>query len=192
MGVLGFRRRQDRGKRAEPQDPGASRFEAMFHEHYGFVHRCARRYGLNPTQADDAAQEVFMIAHRRFGEFDERRPRPFLRGVAWRVAANLRRHAKVRDRHAAPIPVESVEAGHGSDARCHANEQAALVSACLASMPALRSEVFELLVVEGMPAKEVADALELSTHAVYRHVRAAKATLAQAIETQRLPGEVVA
>lgn len=159
----------------------ASAFRGFFMRHHGFVRRCVRRFGLADAQADDAVQEVFMVVHRRERDFDHDSPRPFLRGVAWRVCANLSRHQRVRDGRGADVAVEAVQGDDESDRRVLERERARMVRGCLNQMEPMRSEAFQLLVVEGMPATEVASALHISTHAVYRHVRAAKAALGAAI-----------
>jgi len=163
-------------------------FRAFFLEHHGFVRRCTLRFGLRDEQADDAVQEVFLVAHRRLDDFDLGAPCPFLRGVAWRVCANLRRRQAVRDRRGADVPVETVEGGEESDERVLKRERARLVRACLGQMDRTRSEAFEMMVVEGMAATDVARALAISTHAVYRHVRAAKAAVGAAIKQHERGG----
>ncbi len=168
---------------------GVDDFQHFFLEHYGFVRRCTRRFGVPEAHADDAAQEVFMVAHRRKGDYEGGAPRPFLRGVAWRVCANVRRRLNVRDQRSTSVSVEAVEAPDRSDASVAKKERAQVVRRCLATMDPARSEAFQLLVVEGLHATEVAKILNTSTHAVYRHVRAAKLALSAAI-AEHQEGEV--
>ena len=143
---------------------------------------------MDNAHADDAVQEVFLVAYRRQADFELDAPRPFLRGVAWRVCANARRRRGTRDRRGADVPVETVEGGRKSDERVLKRERARLVRACLERMDPPRVEAFELMVVEGIAAVEAAALLQISTHAVYRHVRAAKAAVAAAIERHEKEG----
>lgn len=166
--------------RAQPVGE-ASDFRGFFVENHGFVRRCTRRFGVRDEQADDVVQEVFLVAHRKQSDFDLLAPRPFLRGVAWRVCANFRRRFGAREMRVADVPVESVEGGEGSDERVLKRERARVVRECLAGMDSARAEAFQLMVVEGLAAVEVARVLQTSTHAVYRHVRAAKSALAVVI-----------
>ena len=168
---------------------GADDFQQVFLKHYAFVRRCARRFGVPEAHVDDAAQEVFLVAHRRQRDFDAAAPRPFLRGVAWRVSANARRRLNLREKHATSLPVDSVEGTERSDLGVQKRDRAKVVRACLSHMDSVRAEAFQLLVVEGLHAAEVAQMLETSTHAVYRHVRAAKVALRAAI-AQHQEGEV--
>ncbi len=160
----------------EPPD-----FRDFFVRNHGFVRRCTRRFGVRDQHADDVVQEIFLIAHKRQSDFDLLAPRPFLRGVAWRVCANFRRRLGLRELQVADVSVESVEGGDGSDERVVKRERARVVRECLAGMDRARAEAFQLMVVEGLSAVDVAQTLEASTHAVYRHVRAAKSALALAI-----------
>ena len=130
-----------------------------------------------------------MVAHRRQGDFEGGAPRPFLRGVAWRVCANVRRRLNVREQRSTSVSVDAVEAPDRSDANLAKKERAHVVRRCLSEMDPARSEAFQLLVVEGLHATEVASALNTSTHAVYRHVRAAKVALSAAI-AEHQEGEV--
>jgi hypothetical protein len=78
---------------------GARAFRAMYEQHVDFVWRNLRRLGVAMGEADDKAQEVFVIAHRRFGDFEDRGhgPRAWLFQIVLRVASDARRH---RRRHA--------------------------------------------------------------------------------------------
>ena len=64
--------------------------------HFDFVWRLLRRFGLPAADADDAAQEVFMIAARRLSSIEPDRERAFLYGTARRVLANTRRGVRRR------------------------------------------------------------------------------------------------
>jgi RNA polymerase sigma-70 factor (ECF subfamily) len=71
--------------------------ERIFREHGSFVWRTLRRLGLNESDADDLCQEVFVIVHRKLGEFEQRSSmRTWLYGIAVRVAIAHKRRAHVR------------------------------------------------------------------------------------------------
>lgn len=69
------------------------RFRAMVDAHYGRIWRLVRRLGVPSGESDDAAQTVFMIAHRRLEEIEPepQRERRYLQGIAIRVASEHRR-----------------------------------------------------------------------------------------------------
>src|SRR5271170_4637891 len=82
-------------------EPSATRearaaFRAMYDAQVDFVWRNLRRLGIHETDVDDKTQEVFVIAHRRFGDFEERGhgPRAWLFQIVLRVASDARRHRR--------------------------------------------------------------------------------------------------
>jgi RNA polymerase sigma-70 factor (ECF subfamily) len=83
------------------QDPQARVcFDALVEEHHLVLRTFIRMLGVQPGWVDDVAQEVFLIAHRRFTEFDPGQG-PFIawiRGIARRVVANEHRGAGRRMR----------------------------------------------------------------------------------------------
>lgn len=75
---------------------GKASFESLVARHYGFVWRVLRGFGLASAEAEDAAQQVFMIAAGKHSEISTDRERSFLYGVTLRVANNARRGLRRR------------------------------------------------------------------------------------------------
>src|SRR5262245_42766997 len=89
------------------------RLSTMFHHHYDFVWRSVRRLGVPEDAADDAAQEVFVVASRKLDAIDAGKEKAFLFGTAIRVAADTRRALQRRRRTATgnhPEPVDAAPA----------------------------------------------------------------------------------
>src|SRR5688500_2448244 len=61
------------------------RLAALLRDHFQVVWRAVRRFGVPPRSADDAAQEVFIIAAAKLRDIQPGRERQFLYGVAVRV-----------------------------------------------------------------------------------------------------------
>jgi RNA polymerase sigma-70 factor, ECF subfamily len=70
--------------------------DALVAEHYGFIWRVLRGLGLSSADAEDATQQVFMIAARKLDAIDPDRARSFVYGAALRVANNARRGIRRR------------------------------------------------------------------------------------------------
>jgi len=140
---------------------------AAFREHYPFVLRALVCMGVAPIDADDVAQEVFVVAHRRRTEFDgDRRPRAWLYGIARRLARSRRRARKTDVLDA--LPAATV----GDPERAAAHSQAlSLALRCLDRMSTKLREVFVLTELEGLAAPEVAQILELPVNTVYSRLR---------------------
>ena len=67
-------------------------FEQVYKEHFAFVWRSLRRLGVREEDANDAAQEVFIVVHRKLGEFSGRsKLTTWLYGICFRVASERRR-----------------------------------------------------------------------------------------------------
>jgi RNA polymerase sigma-70 factor, ECF subfamily len=84
-----------------PTEPPSSRerdprLAACLHrEHFAYVCRLAQWFGVPAREAEDVAQDVFVIAHRREATFDRgSAPRPWLYAITWRVVGNRRQLAR--------------------------------------------------------------------------------------------------
>src|SRR5258706_8189257 len=75
-------------REASPRD---ERLEAMVQTHFDAVWRSLRRLGVTDGSLDDAAQQVFMIAARKLETIDPASEKPYLLGIAVRVASDARR-----------------------------------------------------------------------------------------------------
>src|SRR3954468_23140525 len=83
-------------------DPGRrTRFEALFAAHYRDVHRYALRRTA-PALAEEVANEVFLVAWRRFDRVPRGEPLPWLYAAAAHVLANQRRAETRHARRAKP------------------------------------------------------------------------------------------
>ena len=67
-------------------------FEQVYKEHFAFVWRSLRRLGVREEDANDAAQEVFIVVHRKLSEFSGRsKMTTWLYGICFRVASERKR-----------------------------------------------------------------------------------------------------
>ncbi len=147
--------------------PVALDVAAAFRDHYPFVLRALVGLGVTPIDADDLAQEVFVVAHRRRREFDPTRPaRAWLYGIARGLARNRRRARK--DDALDVLPIAAL--GDPERAAEH-NEALSLALRCLDGLSSKLREVFVLTEFEGLTAPEAADILELPVNTVYSRVR---------------------
>lgn len=161
-------------------------FQALYHEHFAFVWRTLRRFGVVEVALEDAAQEVFLVAHRRPGAWLEwSSPRAWLFGVARRVAAD---HRRSRDRHArklAAIPERA--APRAVDERLDDLARLRAVAAAIASLSPDRRAVYSLAELEGMSAPEIAEALQLKLNTVYSKLRRARRDVAHFLAAAGFP-----
>jgi RNA polymerase sigma-70 factor, ECF subfamily len=173
---------------AEPQPvsagvfaPAAERaFEAVYREHFGFVWRILRRLGV-PTEAlEDAAQEVFLVLHRRrAGLGPDVSLRSWLFGTARRVAADVRRGQHRRERRLQALAV--VHGDRANELPAEQAEAAEFVQRFLERLDPDKRMVFVLADLEGMTAPEIAGAIDVKLNTVYSRLRAARAEFERSV-----------
>lgn len=167
-----------------PLDERARSFRALYEAHVDFVWRNLRRLGVSESEADDSAQEVFVIAHRRFDEFADRGhgPRAWLFQIVLRVASGVRRHHRrhpeVPDGGMA-VDRETIDPPQ-ADAFAR-REALSKLDAALATIDIARRAVLVLHEIEEMTAPEIAEILGIPLNTVYSRLRIARIELEQAI-----------
>ena len=150
------------------------RFERLYEEHFAFVWRTLRRWGLDGDCLDDAVQDVFVVALRRDKEFRGRSSyRTWLFGIASNVAREYRRKAQratafepITDQHdaRAPNPFDALTKVEAVD----------FLDEFLRTLDDSRRAVFILAELEQMPAPEISVALGVKLNTVYSRLRSAR------------------
>ncbi len=151
-------------------------FDAVYAEHFAFVWRALRRFGVRESHLDDAAQETWVVVHRRLASFEGRSSlRTWLVGIAVRVASDHRRWRRRKDPHE-PMPDDPPFAAPGVSPEGAAERAQAgrCLDALLDTIPEERRAVFVLTELEGMSAPEVAEALGVPLNTVYSRLRVAR------------------
>ncbi len=152
-----------------------SRLRRMFAEHFDFIWRSLRRFGLTGDRADDAAQQVFLIASRKLDAIREGSEKSFLFGTAMRVASDVRRSAVHRREIAHPNPAEDLEAPDlQPDALLDERRARALLDEVLESMDLDTRSVFVLYELEQMTTLEIASLLEIPQGTAQSRLRRAR------------------
>lgn len=152
-------------------------FEQLYRMHFDFVWRCLRRLGVHQAHLDDAAQDVFLVVHRRLHEYQPRvSARAWLFAITRRVAHDYRRRES-RKGGGLPlsqqIPTRRPDALH--DVECA--EAAEIVLRFLETLKNPQREAFVLSELEQLTAPEVASATGTRVSTVYTRVQAARQRL---------------
>lgn len=164
--------------------PGNEAFEALFRRELGYVLATLRRLGVRPGDVEDLAHDVFVVAFRRLGDLDPARPpRPWLFGIALRVAADYRRLARHRyersdDEQAGRTPAPDAPAGEQVERR-------GLVQRGLDALDLDKRAVLILHDVEGHGMPEIAAALGIPLNTAYSRLRLARERFRRAVTDPR-------
>jgi RNA polymerase sigma-70 factor, ECF subfamily len=162
----------------------ARAFRTLYETQLDFVWRNLRRLGVSDSEAEDRAQEVFVVAHRRFDEFEDRGrgPRAWLFQIVLRVASDARRHKR---RHPEfPDGGDAVERVSVEPAQAEAmtrRDNLARLDAALSVLDLDRRAVLVLHEIEEMTAPEIAQVLNVPLNTVYSRLRVAREKLEQAL-----------
>jgi RNA polymerase sigma-70 factor (ECF subfamily) len=146
----------------------------MFEEHFDFIWRSLRRFGLNDDRADDAAQQVFMIASRKLDAIQIGSERSFLFGTAMRVASDIRRSAPYRREIAHADVGLDLEGGARPDELLDQRRARDLLDRVLDEMEADVRMVFVLFEIEEMTTSEIASLLGIAHGTVASRLRRAR------------------
>ncbi len=167
---------QDRRLRIEPIE-----FASIFRQHFDFVWRAMRTFGVPREAVDDAVQEVFITVHRRLVDFEGRSSlKTWIYSIAYRTAQNYRRSA--RRRAVEPLVIESACPEPGPGDRLETAEAGRFVMRFLDQLPPERRDVFALCVLEELSAPDVAEILQVKLNTVYSRLRLARADFREALE----------
>ncbi len=157
-------------------EPARPSLRELFREHLDYVWRIARVFGMSPDTADDVAQEVFLIVHRRLHTFHAGGSiRAWLFGITRNVVQHQRRAYARRERNLAtvepPPPVAAPEAS------VELHQAAALMQEFLDRLDFDKRIVLLLADIEGLTASEIAETLDIPLGTVFSRLRAARLKL---------------
>lgn len=159
---------------APPAAVDGARLERMFAQHFDFIWRSLRRFGLSEDRADDAAQQVFIVASRKLDRIEIGSERSFLFGTAMRVASDLRKSAPYRREIAHAEPGYDVEGGLRPDDLVEQRRARALLDDVLDAMDLDLRTVFVLFELEEMTTAEIASLLSIPHGTVASRLRRAR------------------
>ncbi|MFV8756365.1 RNA polymerase sigma factor [Nannocystaceae bacterium ST9] len=155
-----------------------SGFGDLYAAHYDFLWRCALRMGVAPTDVEDAIQETFIVALRRYDvelfRAGRARPSTWLYAILHNV---LRNHARGERRRRARL--ERLADGEGvlvmaSSPSAEARLGLRLLDEFLVELDVEQRSVFVLAELEGMRGPEIAAALGLNVNTARSRLRSAR------------------
>ncbi|MDF3068766.1 MAG: ECF-family polymerase sigma factor [Polyangiaceae bacterium] len=177
------------GGRARLVDPqmaiDSARLTRVAQEHLDFVWRCLRRFGVPAADADDAAQQVFLVAADKLADVPVERERAFLFATAARIAANARRSIRRRQSAYDNLSQAPEEPRVSQDELSDQLRARALLDQVMADMPEDLREVFVLFEIEEISIQDIATALDIPIGTVGSRLRRARQAFQQAVIRHR-------
>jgi RNA polymerase sigma-70 factor (ECF subfamily) len=167
----------------QPQAAESRTFDDMYVQHFGFVWRNLRRLGVHEASVEDAAQDTFVVVHRRLQDLrPDASVKAWLFAIALRVAHDHRRTQRRKatvhldtDAHASP--------GLGPFEQTACMEAAGELERFLSSLDDRRRAVFVMAELEDMTAPEITESLGVGLNTVYSRLRSARMSFVAFLES---------
>jgi RNA polymerase sigma-70 factor (ECF subfamily) len=150
------------------------RLARLIQEQFGFVWRLLRRIGVAESDADDAAQQVFIAASRRIGDIRPGSERAFLFSTALHVGSRVRR-SRVRKKEDFGVALdEQTDPAPALEELVDRRRARALLDALLEEMPLELRVIFVLYEIEQLTSSEIAEVVGVPAGTVASRLRRAR------------------
>jgi RNA polymerase sigma-70 factor (ECF subfamily) len=167
--------------------PAAPAFRAVFEAEFDYVFHTLYRLGVRRADLEDLTHEVFVAVHRALADYDPARPlRPWLFGIAFRIASTHRRRAHHRREQPDERAGEAPDATPLADEQLAGEESRRLLLAALDALPIERRAVVVMHDLDGCSAPEIAGAIGVPLNTVYSRLRLGREQLGAAVKRLRL------
>jgi RNA polymerase sigma-70 factor (ECF subfamily) len=157
------------------------RVRGLVSHHLDAVVRTLAKLGVPNGALDDAAQQVFVVATSKLPGIEIGRERPYLLGIAVRVASHARRTISRRRESALDDEPAMPEPGLLPDQLLDERRAYARLESIIAELPDGMREAFVLFEIEELAAGEVAEMLEIPVGTVASRVRRARELVRQSL-----------
>jgi RNA polymerase sigma-70 factor (ECF subfamily) len=153
-----------------------------YRKYFKYVWALLGRLGVAEASLEDVTQEVFLVLHRRRGEFrQDSSVRTWLHGIALHTARRHREKLARRQRKAealepgAPPPTPEAEV----------SQRRALqrLDQLLGQLPDEQREVFVLAEIAELPAPEIAELLGAKLNTIYSRLRLARRHIRRVLDS---------
>jgi RNA polymerase sigma-70 factor (ECF subfamily) len=149
-------------------------FDDVYADHFAFVWRILRTFGVNEAALEDAAQDVFVVVHRRLPEFEGRAAiTTWLFAIARRIACAHRRRTGRDSTRTEPLADDPIGTADTFAALSRA-QATQTVLAILDTIDEDKRAVFALVELEQLSVPEVARMLDLNLNTAYSRLRLAR------------------
>lgn len=155
----------------------------VYREHFRFVWRSLRRLGVPEADTQDAAQDVFLVVHRKLSDFEGRsRMTTWLFSICLHVARNRRRKVALRREVSDDTTLDAQEDPSADlEAAVRRREGLGLLEAILDEMDFDQRVVLSLFELDGMNGEAIAELLDVPLGTVYSRLRLGRESFHQLV-----------
>ncbi len=162
----------------------ADRFSTLVAEHSAFVWRTVRRFGVPAADADDAAQEAFVILSHKLGEIRGGSEKGFLFHTAVNVSLHWRRtHARRRENVEADFTEVHVDGAPSPEEVAEMRQKIELLDRCLAMLPVELRTVLVLCDIEQVTMAEASETLGVPAGTIASRLKRAREAFDEAAQS---------
>lgn len=164
-----------------------ARFEAVYRAEVNGVWRFLYRLGVRPPTTEDLTHQTFLVAFQRWAKLEAARPvGPWLRGIAWRVAADHRRLHQHRETSLDELPESQSAAIAPADESLAARRALVALQKALEQINPEQRAVFVMHELESMAIDDIAAAMEAPVSTIYSRLRLARERLSALLLPHRV------
>lgn len=162
-------------------------FDQVFEDNADFLYNTMRRLGIPEADLPDLVQDTFVVVARILDDYDPERPvRPWLFGIAYRLAARHRALARHhREVQATELPETAADQSPPPDQILADKQARELVLRLLAELTLAHRTVLVLHDIEGMSMKDVTEAVGIPLFTGYSRLRGARKAFRLAVDRAR-------
>jgi RNA polymerase sigma factor (sigma-70 family) len=168
--------------RPDPLEPAEA-----FGEQLAYVYRTFRRLGAGPAEAEDLAQDVFVVVWQRWSDYQPDRPlRPWLAGIANLVA---RGHFRRRNRlQLSAEPPEPEDRAPSPEDQLVSARARLLASKALAALPERQRAILIRHEIDGLSIREIAEEMSVPFFTAATRIRRARMRFAGEVKRMQRVG----
>ncbi|MGC7405321.1 sigma-70 family RNA polymerase sigma factor [Pandoraea pneumonica] len=162
--------RDDTGGRTDHARAEASGVAALYHDHHGWLRNWLHRKLRNHGDAADLAHDTFVRLLSKDSSVSPREPRAFLTVVAQGLVANLHRHRKIEAAYLDTLAALPEAVAPDPETRAILLQTLVDIDRRLDGLPPVVRRVFLMSQLDGLPQRDIAEAVGLSIATVQRHI----------------------
>ena len=156
--------------------------EQAFERHFPMVWRSLRRLGVAPHALDDATQDVFLVLHRRWLDFQHQSSlKTWIYGILLRVASDHKRRARRERARWSPEQSELESPTETPDRILQQREASRLLHAALSQLDDKERQMLVLVDLEEGSVVEAAEALGINLNTAYSRLRRGRQSFEKAL-----------